>query len=178
MSQTNQEHTLGYYAVVNCERTGWTGGLLILSSSGRPLEFRCTLPVRPSKSHEILFGATMRSHLIGEVIGSLLLKTCRTPISMICCQQPEAIALETHANCPVCLVRDAAEDDEGPIDEDTLAGSVGVELAGSTMSVPMEHSERVQEICEGLQNLPDATEPFERIREAIREAHSQLARAA
>lgn len=170
--------TLGFYCVVSCDRTGWTGGLLVVNEAGRPLEFRCTLPVSPSRSHQILFGHSLRAHLIGDVIGSTLLKDCRTPLSLLLCQQPEALSLTSVASCPVGFVHSAAEEDEGPIDDDALSGSVRSELADSVLSSPVEFAEQVEAICREVRNLPDAVEPFERIREAIREAHSQLARAA
>jgi hypothetical protein len=44
------------------------------------------------------------------------------------------------------------------------------------LSVRQEDTERVQEIVAQLSDLPDAVEPFERIREAIKEAQSQIAR--
>ena len=169
--------SIGYYTVMNDERTGWTGGMLVLNSGGRPLEFQCTLPVRPTRAHEILYGPTLRDHLIGEVIGSLLIKKCRTPISILCCDQPEALRLSTVAKCPVALVSQAAEPDEGPITDDMLIGSDVVELAGATLRVAMEHVATIKRLSEQFVDLPDGIEPLERIREAIKEAHSQIARA-
>ena len=160
--------TIAYYTVLEDERTGWTGGLLLLNGGGRPLEFQYTLPVRPTRAHEILFGLTLRDHLIGEVIGPLLVRKCRTPIALLCCDQPESLQLESRTRCPVALVEEAALSEEGPIDDESLLGST---------RVPVEQAERVQELVAGLIDLPDATEPFDRIREAIKEAQSQIARA-
>ena len=176
MSET-ESPTIAYYTVVEDERTGWTGGLLLLNGGGRPLEFQCTLPVRPTKAHEILFGVTLRDHLIGEVIGPLLVRKCRTPIALLCCDQPESLKIETRTRCPVALVEEAALSDEGPIDDESILGSTQVELAGATLRVPVEQCEQVQTLAAQLIDLPDATEPFDRIREAIREAQSQIARA-
>ena len=58
--------TIGYFTVVDDERNGWTGGLLVLDNAGRPIEFQCTLPVRPTRTHEILFGPTLKDHVIGR----------------------------------------------------------------------------------------------------------------
>ena len=176
MSET-ESPTIAYYTVVEDERTGWTGGLLLLNGGGRPLEFQCTLPVRPTKAHQILFGVTLRDHLIGEVIGPLLVRKCRTPIALLCCDQPESLKIETRTRCPVALVEEAALSDEGPIDDESILGTTRVELAGATLRVPMEQCEQVQKLAAQLIDLPDATEPFDRIREAIREAQSQIARA-
>ncbi len=177
MADKSDQTTLGYYTVVQDDHTGWTGGLLLLNRAGRPLEFQCTLPVRPTKAHEILFGPTLRDHLIGEVIGPLLVKRCRLPIAMLCCDQPEALQLETRIQVPIALVSEAAEGDEGPVTGDMLTGASSIELAGATLCVPMEVADRARDIAGRFGDLPDAVEPFERIREAIAEAHSQLARA-
>ena len=168
--------TIAYFTVVDDERTGWTGGMLVLDRAGRPLEFQCTLPVRPTRAHEILFGPTLRSHLIGQVIGKLLVGKCRTPLALICCDQAEALSIESFTKAPVTLVAEAAEADEGPLSTDMLSGSQTVEVAGSSLYVALERKEDVESIADFYQDLPDAVEPFERIREAIKEAHSQLAR--
>jgi hypothetical protein len=176
MAESTKSKSIGYYTVSEDERTGWTGGLLILNGAGRPLEFQCTLPVRPSRAHEILYGPTLRDHLIGEVIGPLLVKKCRTPLSLLCCDQPESLALATFVDAPIALISEAAEADEGPITTDMLSGFSAVDVAGATFCVALEEVDRVNELADSFVDLPDAIEPFDRIREAIKEAHSQIAR--
>lgn len=171
-----KDATIGYFTVVDDEQTGWTGGLLVLDRAGRPLEFQCTLPVRPTRAHEILFGPTLRSHIVSEVIGKLLIKKCRTPLTLLCCDQPEGLAIDAFTQSPVALVREAAETEEGPIASDTLSESEIVEVAGASFLVAMERRHEIEAIADYYNDLPDAVEPFERIREAIKEAHSQLSR--
>jgi len=171
------EPAIGFYTVEQSEFTGWTGGLLVLNAAGRPLEFQCTLPVRPTRAHEILYGATLRDYLIGDAIGSLLVSRCRNAPLLICCDQPEALQLNGHAACPMALVCEAAETDEGPISEDMLPGYDRLELADSSIRVAAEHGEQLAGLIDRFRNLPDVIEPFTRIREAIGEAHKQVARA-
>ncbi len=168
--------TIGYFTVVDDPRTGWTGGLLVLDRAGRPLEFQCTLPVRPTRAHELLFGPTLRSHLVAQVIGKLLISKCRTPLSLICCDLPEGLKLESFTKSPVALVLEAAQADDDSITADSIAGSQGVTIAGSTFLVAMERHADLEAIAAFYNDLPDAVEPFERIREAVKEAHSQLSR--
>lgn len=170
------ETTIGYFTVVNDQRTGWTGGLLVLDRGGRPLEFQCTLPVRPSRAHEILFGSTLAAHLVSHVIGKLLVAKCRTPLTLLCCDLTEALEIESFTSSPVALIREAIETDDRPIPTDMLKGSESVEVAGASFIVPIERRDEVERLAECYIDLPDAVEPFERIREAIKEAHSQLAR--
>ena len=177
MPDSKHVTTIAYYTVVQGDRTGWTGGLLLLNSAGRPIEFQCTLPVRPSRAHEILFGPTLRDHLIGEIIGPLLVQKARTPISLLCCDQPEALRLQVQLDFPVALVAEAAELEEGPVTEDMISGAGDVHLAGASLRVAIERMDHLRELLPNFADLPDAVEPFERIREAIEEAHSQIARA-
>lgn len=168
--------SIAYYTVVEDERSGWTGGLLHLGQSGRPIEFQCTLPVRPTRTHEILFGTTLRDHLISEVIGPLLVRKSKSPIALLCCDQPEALRMQSVMEFPVALVQEAAELDEGPITDESWSGSAAVVLGNANLRVAIEQFDSAQTICQAMSELPDAIEPLERIREAIKEAHSQIAR--
>jgi len=189
--------TIGYFTTVYSERTGWTGGLLVLNGSGRPLEFQCTLPLRPSRAHEILFGTTLQEHLISEVIGPTLLQKCRTPISLLCCTQPESATLQENlpttssaAGQPsgrstvVGIIKDDGTDQaEDSVqakraDWRKLGGHCSVSLGNASLLVAMEYLEDAEAAIAGLPDIVDTLEPFERITEAIREAQSQMARAA
>lgn len=186
--------TIGYFTTVPSERTGWTGGLLVLNGSGRPLEFQCTLPIRPSRAHEILFGKTLRQHLISEVIGPTLLTKCRTPISLLCCAQAEAATLQENlparpnaagqimaASTIVAIVQDDEERGDGAADLARHTSPAGYErttLGNATLWVAGELLEAAERTVAGLSDIIDTFEPFERITEAIREAQSQMARAA
>ena len=189
MASSTEAATIGYFTTVESERTGWTGGLLVLNSTGRPLEFQCTLPIRPTRSHEILFGSTLREHLIAEVIGPTLLQKCRTPISLLCCQQVEALALQenlaTKTNYlagpigPSCATVVGLVEESGGVSSsaiNSLNGHESLKIANATILVAMEHFEAARDAVARLSDLTDTTEPFERIIEAIREAQSQLAK--
>lgn len=178
MALSDAPEALAYYTVTQNERTGWTGGLLVLNHTGRPLEFQCTLPVRPSRAHEILYGPTLQEHLIGEVIAPVLLKKCRTPIAMICCDQPESFRVREHLDVPVALAVEAAEAEEGPITIDTMPDTETLPFAKGHLCVLTRQTDRVRGLSDRFRDFPDLVEPFDRIREAIREAQVQLARAA
>jgi hypothetical protein len=51
------------------------GGLLVTDSNCKPLEFRCTSPVKPDTLQRTLYGQTMMSHIAVELIGAPLLKS-------------------------------------------------------------------------------------------------------
>lgn len=180
MANSSDAATLGYYTTVYAERTGWTGGLLVLNLAGRPLEFQCTLPIRPSRAHEILFGNTLQEHLISEIIGPTLLQKSRTPISILCCQQIEALSLQenlpTGSNTVVGFIH--TDDAATASTVRKLAGHETTSIGNASLVVAMEQFQTAQTLIDQLNDLVDVMEPFERITEAIREAQSQMARAA
>ena len=98
-------------------------------------------------------------------------------LRLLCCDQPEALRIRPTVPFPVTLLVEAAEDEEGPITDETLAHSSAIPLAGATLRVDSDQREEVQAIVDKLADFPDAIEPFERIRQAIQEAQSQIARA-
>ena len=58
---------IGFLTVTEHAEHGLFGGYLILNVSGRPLEFHCTAPLKPSRAQEILYGPTLRPFLFGDL---------------------------------------------------------------------------------------------------------------
>ena len=79
-STANPTASLGFLTVIENDDLGLLGGYLLLNAAGRPLEFHCTAPVKPSRTQEILYGPTLKPFLYGEQIGqTLLTKSKLTP---------------------------------------------------------------------------------------------------
>ena len=73
----NQETTFGYLSVINSAEHGYFGGYLIVGPMGRPLEFHCTAPIRPSRAQQILYGPTLEPFLLGEQIAGAMLDAAK-----------------------------------------------------------------------------------------------------
>ena len=73
----SQETTFGYLSVINSAEHGYFGGYLIVGPLGRPLEFHCTAPVRPSRAQQILYGPTLEPFLLGEQIAGAMLDAAK-----------------------------------------------------------------------------------------------------
>jgi hypothetical protein len=131
----------GYLLVVEDDLHGYTGGLLVVCDRGRPLEFHCTEPVQPSRAQQILFGPTLREFVCGEQIGGALVGKCKLPLSVL-------------------LV----------LDEPTAGAgrAAGIETIVLSDQTPINIS--LPESLLALTEAIDPAEPFERVREAIREA--------
>jgi len=95
---------LGFLSVTEHPKHGLIGGYLVLNSTGRPLEFHCTTPVKPSRTHEILYGNTLEAYLYGEQIAGTLLSRSKTPVSFVMTDTPAVLAAQENSEIPVGFV--------------------------------------------------------------------------
>jgi hypothetical protein len=63
---------IGYLAVTTQEPLFYVGGVLVADEYGLPVEFRHTLPVRPTKLQRALYGAALDRYLRSVVIAQRL----------------------------------------------------------------------------------------------------------
>jgi hypothetical protein len=176
--------------VCDHDSQGLFGGYLVLNTTGRPVEFHCTAPVRASRAQEILYGATLRPYLYGEQIGQALLSKANMSPLVVFTDDQTVLAVRQFADVPVgCVLESAAEQaqetDEGHhrytrLDEPHAAvkppfasGLHAFSVGQQRVAVLHQHVEDAQEISQRCQDFADSfdlSEPFHRIREAIDEA--------
>jgi hypothetical protein len=183
MSASPSKSTLGFYTVVDDEQFGLTGGYLVLNGAGRPLEFHCTVPLKPNRAQQILYGPTLKTYLYGEQIGQTLLAKGSSEPLVICVDIEPALALRPHVAAPVVLVKQSSASSESspPTSEGNSWRVDGAHGASSHLHfhwgnnqllVPahsLEDRETSLARFAALETM-DLAEPFGRIREAIAEA--------
>ena len=194
LNDAKSSSAIGFLTVVENPEIGLFGGYLILNRLGRPLEFHCTAPIKPSRAQEILYGATLKPYLFGEQIGRTLVGSAKTqPLAVLTDREP-ALALRQFVDLPVVFVL-AADDAEADSEATGVRDSAGRVSAGpsyriddphptqnhltafhlgrSRVAVPSWAAEDQNLVTTRLGELApsfDFQEPFERIREAIEEA--------
>ena len=185
---------LGFLTVIEDADHGLFGGYLVLNRTGRPLEFHCTEPVKPTRAQQILYGPTLEPYLYGEQIGQTLLGKARTEPAIVCTDCEPALSVREFSKVPVALVlppeqppaaetvsledHRAAEPSPGKRyrwDGAHGPGSVGpVFLLGrnrlAVCTMAAEDRPLIAECLGELAESFDLAEPFQRIREAIEEA--------
>lgn len=160
---------LGFLAVVH-EAQGYQGGLLVTNSWSRPLEFRVTSPVLPLRVHHILYGATLRKHVLADVIGKALLDKTATPVHLLLVDAEELLDLRRQVECPVVWVRAGAPGNAA----DQSAG-LGWELGPAFLTAAnLADAEVARQKLAEVGDI-DLVEPFGRVREAIAEARKRPA---
>lgn len=55
----------------------YRGAILITDEWSKPLEFRCTAPVRPTQLQRTLYGKSLLPHILTELIGAPLISSSR-----------------------------------------------------------------------------------------------------
>ncbi|HID76407.1 MAG TPA: hypothetical protein EYP56_10470 [Planctomycetaceae bacterium] len=192
VAKASREVTLGFLTVVEHGADGLFGGYLVLNGLGRPLEFHCTEPVRPSRAQEILYGPTLRPFLFGEQIGGALVNRSKRPVAAVLTDQEPVLALRTAVDCPMALVLAGPQRPETNVGDPAVgpsaaspgrcrfdpahgapAGLALFTLGTHRLAVLGGSSEDRHLITERLGDWAhsfDLAEPFQRIREAIEEA--------
>ena len=142
--------TLGFLSLCQ-DSAGVSGGYLLTNAWGRPLEFRLSSTVQPTKVQQILYGPTLADYLQCELIGRTLVEKSSTPPVLIVTDSPVGLGLAHRLNVPVVAVGD--EGNRHPRSSKPLV------FAGSPEAV-----------LELVDPAVDLAEPFARIREAAAEA--------
>src|SRR5436190_17163786 len=100
----SQETTFGYLSVINSAEHGYFGGYLIVGRLGRPLEFHCTAPVRPSRAQQILYGPTLEPFLLGEQIAGAMLDAAKLKPGLIIANCEATLHARARINAPMVLL--------------------------------------------------------------------------
>ena len=158
--------TFGYLSAVESAEHGYFGGYLLISPLGRPVEFHCTAPIRPSRAQEILYGPTLRAYLLGEQIAGALITKAQTKPQIVLTDQPSVLCHRLKSDVPlVYLVAEAGDASDATADQIEILGHY-FELAAGFES---DRSAAIALLTALSQNV-DLPEPFDRIRGAILEA--------
>ena len=170
-NESTQPCNLGFLSIVREASGSWAGGYLVTNAWGRPLEFRMSSAVQPSKVQQILYGDTLHAYLCGEVIGKTLVEKASTPVHCLLVDHPAALDLRLHVKSPVGLWRNVVDAD------DAFPGITVQPRLYAHANYP-EDAAALREQIERLGPF-DLGEPFQRIREAMTEARKLgIARAA
>jgi hypothetical protein len=158
--------------VVEVPQLGHCGGLLVVSHIGRPIEFHCTTPVSTNRTQEIMYGKTYAGFLHADQIGMSLVDKTRKPPSIFATDCPDMLPISELIDSPLILIDNPgnaeAFDGRGlkrfSINEQVIY-CVNANL--SQMETLEDH------VSEFAKRLP-LEEPFERVCQAIEEAHTVL----
>ncbi len=163
---------------------GYFGGYLIVNQLARPLEFHCTMPIKPSRAQSLLYGPTIDDFVCGEQIAKALVTKAKISPDLVITDSLSALAVSLVSD--VLAVKLDAELPQSETSEKLcLPKSTNHELQRFRVSkydfVALANSSvtetRLTQILDQLSANFEITEPFQRVTEALLEAHP-IARAA
>lgn len=179
---------IGFLTVCRHREHGLFGGLLLLNSSGRPLEFHCTAPVKPNRAQEILYGPTLEPYLFGEQIAYTLISKAKMPPAVVFTDRSPVLAARDLSSMPIVLVATPESSVDGDNSQDGEFSRVDAshraapfaphslarfQVGRHELAVSRSHDadrDEIERRCQVLSAEFDLCEPFARIREAIQEA--------
>ena len=172
MSQENfnPQTTFGFVTVIEVPKLGHCGGLLVVSHIGRPIEFHCTTPVGPNRAQEIMYGKTYHGFLYSDQIGMALVDKTRNKPGVYVTDCGDLLPISELIDEPVILVenKDAAE----PFDGRGLKSFDVQSQKIYCVNAREEQLDWISTCTEAFARTLPLDVPFERIRQAIEEAHS------
>ncbi len=108
-STSDIPQSLGFCTVRYHAEHGYFGGYLILNPHARPLEFHCTLPIKPSRAQEILYGTTLADFVCGEQIAKALVTKAKLTPQVILTDCAAVLSLSRVSDVLVaCVSTDSA----------------------------------------------------------------------
>jgi len=160
------ELAFGFLTTVESPTRGLFGGYLVVDALGRPIEFHCTAPVKVSRAQQILYGASLDSHLHGQQVGESLLAEAKTLPAVVLTDSESMLHVRPHTSLPVVLVQ---REGESKAETDAAAFVMG----GATVRPHACDANLTGDLAARLSALAtsvDLCEPFERVRAALDEA--------
>jgi len=156
---------------------GYFGGLLVVNALARPMEFHCTLPVKPSRAQSILYGPTLHDFVCGEQIARALLSKAKSTPTIIFTDTSPVLSVRHFLSIPIGWLESDTEDEQSSMiiptsNANRVCKSYRVEDV--IIQVPEEFQDDGHAIVASWkQNSPqiDLMEPFTRITEALFEAN-------
>ena len=169
---THPLQSFGFMTVVELPSLGHCGGLLVVSRIGRPIEFHCTAPVATNRTQQIMYGETYSGFLFSDQIGMALIDKARERPSVFITDCSEMLPLTELIDNPLVFAEpvDSQADFDG-------SGLKHFDLSGQSVYCVNHRGAEATAISQGVQEFASRLpldEPFERIRQAIEEAHSVL----
>jgi hypothetical protein len=166
---TNPLAAFGFLTVLESAAHGIFGGYLVLSSQGRPLEFRCSTPVVPTRAQQILYGPTLRPYLLSEIIGKSLLDSAEIPVAATLTNDRDLLPLAALRPEDVYYVAPLAAG-QGEVAARTPNIHAVDRWLIENYSGVLRTAEQLQAQLDPLAAHVDLCEPFERILAALAEA--------
>ena len=174
-------NNLAFVTLVEVEDSVLRGGILVTDARGKPVEFRCTSPIRPNAVQRTLYGGTLMSHMAVVLTGKPLIRSVQASPDVVLVQQEEFLWLRTRCEKPVLIARrqgeemQVSEESDKNQPEEVLPSPSG-KFAPVVVTCHWDYPDDIAQCKEELgwmfSNF-DLVEPFTRVETALATLHEQ-----
>ena len=169
---------LGYREFEDGE--AYRGAILITDEWSKPLEFRCTAPVRPTALQRTLYGKSLLPHVLTELIGAPLISSVREKPQLILIADEAYFDVRHRVSTPVIRVArqggSKAKQDDQAKSKSLLLQSASGKFDQVEIEAHWKFAADLDSSGERLRDLFgrwDLTEPFQRLAEGLQYVHDE-----
>ena len=169
---SSPDATYGFITVVELNGIGHCGGLLIVSQIGRPIEFHCTAPVTANRAQEIMYGKTYNGFLVADQIGMALVDKAKHQPTMFVTDCVDMLPITELIDAPLIFAE--APKSAEPFDGQGLTSFQINHQPVYCINAKRSQVDSLENSLHKFTKMLPLDEPFERICQAIEEAHTGL----
>ena len=155
------------------------GAFLLTDLNTKPVEFRCTNPIRPTTLQSMLYGDILEQHIMVELIGIPLITSLKERPALILVREPAFIGTRPRVEIPIIQVikeeslpvSSAAEGNTNQL-LDSASGRFDPVVLVTHAKSPTDR-EQAKTILAEVFESHDLLEPFNRIESALEQVHAQ-----
>ena len=156
------------------------GAFLLTDGDTKPLEFRCTNPIRPTSLQTVLYGQMLDNHLMVELIGLPLVNSLKQPPALILVQDSALLGLRQKVDSPVLQIAKetaiAIGDNNGDESRIAMLSSASGKFDPVVLMAQKDFSQDIAvgtPVLKKVFNRFDLLEPFQRVITALEQVHQQ-----
>jgi hypothetical protein len=154
------------------------GAFLLTDQTTKPLEFRCTNPIRPTQLQTILYGSSLQEHVMVQLIGLPLLNSVKDKLHLILVNDANFLKAREKVSTP--MVRISREGAVAISADKDPAQRLLVSKSGRFDPITLAphpkfdgDREHAKALLVEVFNSYDLLEPFSRIAKALEQVHAQ-----
>lgn len=158
----------------------YRGAILVTDEWSKPLEFRCTAPVRPTHLQRTLYGKSLLPHVLTELIGAPLISSVRESPQLILIADEAYFDVRHKVSAPVIRVARPGGAKAKQEDQNKSKSLLLQSASGKFAQVEIEaHWKFVADLASSGDRLRDLfgrwdlAEPFQRLAEGLQYVHDE-----
>ena len=153
------------------------GAFLMTDMDAKPLEFRCTNPIRPSSLQNILYGRMLQRHIMVELIGLPLINSLKQLPPVVLVRDDDLLWLRPKIGTPIVrLAKKIATSTDTAGGRTPMLSSTSGKFAPLVLAEHEWHAGDIGSVTPLLTeafNRFDLMEVFQRLVAALDEVHQQ-----